>query len=776
MALPFLTVGRTLIFALCAWNVIFLARASESYGFKKVGAWPGYARGTPKDLDIVDNTAYVAMGEGGICIIDITSRTNPSLLARLDLPGDALTVKVRDGFAYVPCGGDGLNIVNVTDSRSPTIVGNFKTDGPAVAVAVTPSIAFVADSVNGIVTLDVSSPQNPRLLGKVLLPGTTYDVMAETVFGTNVVTHVATTNRYMQAANGTNGVHFYRVSNPSAPQPTYQTFTRPGNSVRTLGRWGSNIYYMEGDWFGGVNFQTTQEIGDILNSVAGISPVTKLAIVDGSSQFVVPFYYFQGSNSFQATFRLGASAPPRQTTNSEVAAEIPGDGYSYFLDRNRGLAIYGASGLAGSLAIGGQASRVRIDGDRVYTGDDLEGIRVFTENSDGSVTPQSLYSIGPVTAFDVANSNLFLVASRTNVQILDVTNVTQPRLLTNISTLVTNKPTGLLATDIAVANGTVYFAGIFSALTSIDIRDPSQPKFIKAAQINRYTPYSMNIIGDKIFAAETAGFVSLQVNPDKSASVLQYIADSSNPRGLQVAGNLAFLCDRSNGLRIYDVSDPSNMRLLSTYDAAGEVANVAVSGSYAFIADKSDGIVALDISDPATPKLVANLLLDNSPFDIKVRNNRLYVAHGAEGLTVWDLVPKQSQTITFQPISDRTILAPAFSLSATASSGLSIQFSIVTGPATITNDILTITGIGTVKVRASQPGNDQYGAVLVEQSFNVTRAPQIITIAPIDSKTTRSEPFKITATASSGLPVSIVIEGPPNWMRIISAPPQMRAS
>ena len=50
----------------------------------------------------------------------------------------------------------------------------------------------------------------------------------------------------------------------------------------------------------------------------------------------------------------------------------------------------------------------------------------------------------------------------------------------------------------------------------------------------------------------------------------------------------------------------------------------------------------------------------------------------------------------------------AFTVSATASSGLPVTFSIVSGPATIDGNLITITGTGTVIVRASQAGDSTY--------------------------------------------------------------------
>ncbi len=81
---------------------------------------------------------------------------------------------------------------------------------------------------------------------------------------------------------------------------------------------------------------------------------------------------------------------------------------------------------------------------------------------------------------------------------------------------------------------------------------------------------------------------------------------------------------------------------------------------------------------------------------------------------------QQSQTITFAAIDSKTFGDAPFALQATASSGLPVSYSVVSGPATLSGDTLTLTGTGVVVVKASQAGNATYlPAMETEQSFTV---------------------------------------------------------
>src|SRR5262249_36520457 len=86
---------------------------------------------------------------------------------------------------------------------------------------------------------------------------------------------------------------------------------------------------------------------------------------------------------------------------------------------------------------------------------------------------------------------------------------------------------------------------------------------------------------------------------------------------------------------------------------------------------------------------------------------------------------KASQTITFGALGDKSYGDADFSVSATASSGLTVGFS-ASGACTISTTTVHLTGAGSCTVTASQAGNSNYNAAPdVARSFNI--APKHIT-------------------------------------------------
>jgi hypothetical protein len=122
-------------------------------------------------------------------------------------------------------------------------------------------------------------------------------------------------------------------------------------------------------------------------------------------------------------------------------------------------------------------------------------------------------------------------------------------------------------------------------------------------------------------------------------------------------------------------------------------------------------------------------------------------------------IAKSDQTITFNPLPSKQYGNPPFTVSASASSGLPVSFS-VSGKCSITGASITITGVGTCTVQASQAGNATFNpAPDVLQSFSILKANQTITFPPLPYKRYGDPPFTVSASASSGLPISFSVSG-----------------
>jgi hypothetical protein len=128
------------------------------------------------------------------------------------------------------------------------------------------------------------------------------------------------------------------------------------------------------------------------------------------------------------------------------------------------------------------------------------------------------------------------------------------------------------------------------------------------------------------------------------------------------------------------------------------------------------------------------------------------------------VVNGQPQTISFPALPSVTYGVVPLALTAKASSGLGVTYTVTSGPANMAGSVLSITGAGTVTVTATQSGNSTYApATAVSQSFAVNPAPLTVVVANVTRVNDTANPaftYLLTgfvysdtqSSATSGLP------------------------
>lgn len=125
------------------------------------------------------------------------------------------------------------------------------------------------------------------------------------------------------------------------------------------------------------------------------------------------------------------------------------------------------------------------------------------------------------------------------------------------------------------------------------------------------------------------------------------------------------------------------------------------------------------------------------------------------------MIAKGTQSIEFDTLPDRTFGDGPVPLSAVASSGLVVDLQVVSGPASLQANLLSLNGAGSVTLAASQPGNENYHtATPVLRSFSVHPAAATVTFSGPMSFTYDGNPKPLTvATAPVGLGVNLTYNG-----------------
>ena len=138
------------------------------------------------------------------------------------------------------------------------------------------------------------------------------------------------------------------------------------------------------------------------------------------------------------------------------------------------------------------------------------------------------------------------------------------------------------------------------------------------------------------------------------------------------------------------------------------------SGAPVALDDTGTASLSLSTIDAGTHTITAIYESEDSTFE------------SGEASTMLVVMPS-SQTINFGPLTSVSYGVAPIVLDASASSGLAVAYSIISGPGTLDGSTLTITGAGTITIEADQAGDDDYlTASSVQQSLQV--APAILTV------------------------------------------------
>ena len=156
--------------------------------------------------------------------------------------------------------------------------------------------------------------------------------------------------------------------------------------------------------------------------------------------------------------------------------------------------------------------------------------------------------------------------------------------------------------------------------------------------------------------------------------------------------------------------------------------------------------------------------------------NTSYASYsGTETITVTS--PGTQTVSNFPSTLSLTMAQTPYTLPSTTTAGLSVTYTVVSGPASVSGNTLTLTGAGTVVLNASQAGNSSYAAYAGTETISVTTVAQTVSgLASTLSLTVGQSPYTLPSTTSAGLPISYSVTSGPasvsgHTLTLTGAPP-----
>jgi hypothetical protein len=307
-------------------------------------------------------------------------------------------------------------------------------------------------------------------------------------------------------------------------------------------------------------------------------------------------------------------------------------------------------------------------------------IRVgWTSGYPKDVTPSSWSDVTPYAA-SIEGHYAYLACGGGGLQILDISDPTNPVLINQVDTpgtgrrvaesagyaCVADGASGLQiidvdppesahivdsvdipgAVDVAVSEGYAYV--VAGTLEIVDIDPPESAYVVKSVDLVHTWMREVAVSGGYAYVGidedyETYELAIIDVDPPEEAHVVKtvYTGGFNVAQGIAVSNGYAFVTDVFAGLIVIDVDPPESAYVASTFDEAG--GPLAVSGNYAYVCGGSSGLRIVDIEDPQSVYIAS--VVDLPPFgnwQVAASGGYVYASGMSAGLYIIDADPPES--------------------------------------------------------------------------------------------------------------------------------------
>jgi hypothetical protein len=249
--------------------------------------------------------------------------------------------------------------------------------------------------------------------------------------------------------------------------------------------------------------------------------------------------------------------------------------------------------------------------------------------------------------FDMRDNLMFMGDGHGGLKIIDFENVSSPVVL--------NQYTGNYAWDVEVVGGTAFVANGYSGtggrLTIVNVTDPTSPVLLKSQTIMGDAT-DIEVVENLAFVTTSyKGFAVYNVsNPTSPVILAQYIgelASDTDMGDLEIIGDLAFLSYWDYNLKVLNISDLSDIRVVSEFNESTDAFSVHIDAdrNLAFLCDLELGLLLLDIQDPTRLTEVARYFDGGKPNRVEVVGNLVYMTDQVNGFVILEIGKSEALTI-----------------------------------------------------------------------------------------------------------------------------------
>ncbi|UCE19881.1 MAG: hypothetical protein JSV84_05940 [Gemmatimonadota bacterium] len=147
-------------------NGFVILDASDPLSPEMIG---NFGSGWYNDIELLDNTCFLAKGSFGVKVIDVSTASSITELGEIETYGSAKNFDLKDNFAFIANERMGLYVVDMSDPANLKLSDIIESQGAFSDVEIKDHYAYVVDNEIGLLIFDISDPQEIFLVSSLSL-------------------------------------------------------------------------------------------------------------------------------------------------------------------------------------------------------------------------------------------------------------------------------------------------------------------------------------------------------------------------------------------------------------------------------------------------------------------------------------------------------------------------------------------------------------------------------------------------------------------------------
>jgi len=552
----------------------------------------------PYKLDVLDDLLVFSTDEAGrLYLVNIANPSNMyfynNYISEVGRDADVQFVDVNgDKILFSADRDNHFYAFNVNNPNSPVVLDSIDFSNGMSGLTILGDRAIVSINNIGIGVIDITNPSSLSLVTTLQFPNP---------YNTGYKRNVHANGNYAVMEDDTNGFYVIDITNIDNPSFVQQVIPKIGSNPGN----------------GELRVRDVFVNGNILYLVAEDND-----LVSGNREGGVAVYYLDNINPDGSPYSYGPHGGFADVEYMDVDLTR---GLLYFTQwADVGIPIHDISNIDNIQYEGGA---VAYDYCRHVDYDSVNKLVYCITGHNGVIAhshddPYNLIKRGTVdwigdsmwngaSGVQVVGDYVFATATDDGLVILDFSDPDNPQEISRVPELEDK-----LAQKVLVVNDVAYVPAYKNGLYSVDVSNVNGPGVLD--QISNTPEYGMtrlSINGNLLATSE--------YNPDLPYSDCRDACYSF--------------------FKIWDIQDPSNIQLLSSYEFLSRIIDVDFYGNYLLVTISSDGTYAFDVSNPSGPVNLGkvNTGSDSCDYDcrgaVTVNGNILVVAKEDNGISIYDL-------------------------------------------------------------------------------------------------------------------------------------------